>query len=512
MPTPAEQRAALARRRSGLSAEQRKQLERRLEPAASNEDRITRRRDAGPVPLSFAQQRLWYLHQLHPDSPCYNEAVVLRLRGPLRRERLESALNRSIARHESLRTTFMATDAGPLQRVAPHLHLPLALVDCRDLGARGQDRLAQLAAREALRPFDLARGPLVRAVLVEQADDDHTLLLTLHHIVCDGWSMSVLARDVSALYEAEVTGRAPALPELTIQYPDYCAWQRQHLAETRLPAQLDYWVRQLRGVEMLVLPSDRPRPPVQSFRGAEVGFEIPASLVAELARLSSRLDATVFMTTFSAFAALLHRLSGQTDLLLGVVHANRSHEQLEPLIGFFVNLLAVRLDLSGDPAFTSLVTQARRVTLDAFAHQDAPFEQVVAAVQPHRGLDQAPLCQVVFAFQNTPPSQVSLAGLECESLAYDRETCVMDLIAYLEPVEGRLRGRIEYSCDLFDRRRIEQMIAYYLQILAGIVAMPEERLIDLPLGTPHPHAPMSPAPSTDAAARFDFGAPRRGQG
>ncbi|MCP4656573.1 MAG: non-ribosomal peptide synthetase, partial [bacterium] len=331
------------------------------------------RRD--PVPLSFAQQRLWFLAQMESDTPAYNLPLALRLDGPLGRSALERSLNEIVRRHQALRTRFASRDDQPYQVICPPAFLPLPVVDLTALAAaQRHSEIGRLAFEEAHRPFDLSRGPFLRTALLRPAEAEHVLLLTMHHIASDGWSLGILHRELTVLYQAFSGGRASPLPELDLQYADYAHWQRRWLQGEAWEVRIAYWRRQLAGMrEVLELPADRPRPPVQTFHGATCPARLPQGLTEALKALSRDRETTLFMTLLAAFQALLARCAGQHDVTIGSAVANRNRSEIEGLIGFFVNMLPLRVDLSGDPAFHQLLGRVREVTLDAFAHQDLPF-------------------------------------------------------------------------------------------------------------------------------------------
>ncbi len=445
--------------------------------------------EAGERPLSFAQQRLWYLDQLEPGSPLYNIPTAVRLRGPLDADALARALNAVVARHASLRTTFaMTADGRAHQVIAPALTLTLGREDLTALPEAEREAAARRRARaEAQRPFDLAAGPLLRASLLHLGADDHALLLTLHHIVADGWSMTVLVRELLAFYQA---GEQAPLPALPLQYADFAGWQRRWLQGEALDAQLAYWRRQLAGAPpLLELPTDRPRPAVQSFRGATYSFSLPRELADRLRALSQKAGATLFMTLLAGFQALLARYSNQDDLAVGTPIANRNRAETEGLIGFFVNTLVLRADLSDDPSFRDLLKRVREAALGAYAHQDVPFEMVVDALQPERNLSYPPLFQVLFALQNTgrldalSAAPQTAGALTITSLDAHSGTAKFDLT--LEMMEGPdgLGGAFEYNTDLFDAATIERLAVHFHNLLAGAAASPETPVSRLPLLT-----------------------------
>ncbi|MBV9787291.1 MAG: AMP-binding protein, partial [Chloroflexi bacterium] len=440
-------------------------------------------RDGRVLPLSFAQQRLWFLDQLQPGSPTYHVPLVMRLHGALDRTALERSLSTIIARHEVLRTTF-AYD--PTDRM-PEPYQQIASPDTFDLPCEVlPDALDEAAIRAQVQtliaqPFDLAHGPLLRATLLQRHADEHILVLVIHHAVFDGWSQSVLLRELSALYRGFTQGDVVDLPALPIQYADYAVWQRQWLSGTVLEQQLGYWCRQLQGIAPLDLPGDYPRPANPSDHGAIVELRIPAALTHALEALSQQLDATLFMTLLAAWQTLLLRYSGQHDIAVGTPIAGRTRPELEGLIGFFVNTLVLRTDLSGQPSFTELVNRTRSTALDAYAHQDVPFEQIVEAVQPERDLSRTPLFQVMFTLQNMPRGGVALPDLRLEPLAVESHSAKFDLSLTLLETPGGLTGNIEYRTDLFAAATIERMADHFQTLLAAVVANPQQRIDRLPL-------------------------------
>ncbi|MCP3468521.1 condensation domain-containing protein [Bradyrhizobium sp. CCGUVB23] len=356
-----------------------------------------------PLVLSFAQQRLWFLAQLDETSTTYHMPLAWRLRGVLDRSAWQRSLDRVLARHEALRSIFVASEGKPsVEVLPPDAGLPVIEHDLQGM-PDADEALLDLCQEEARTPFALARGPLIRGRLIRLSDEEHVFLLTQHHIVSDGWSLGVLARELSQLYRAFEAGQDDPLPPLAIQYPDYAAWQRQWLSGERLSNQAQYWRNTLSGAPArLALPTDRPRPAQQSFAGASVPVVIDADLTRGLRRLSRQHGTTLFTTVLAAWAAVLSRLSGQDDIVIGVPTANRGRREIEELIGFFVNTLALRLDLSGEPSVAELLERTRRTALAAQEHQDLPFEQVVEIVQPPRRLDHTPVFQVMLAWGTTP--------------------------------------------------------------------------------------------------------------
>ncbi|CDG80827.1 non-ribosomal peptide synthetase [Janthinobacterium agaricidamnosum] len=446
--------------------------------------------DAAP-PLSFAQQRLWFLDQLEPGSALYNIPAALRLGGRLDVAALRRTINQIVARHAVLRTTFAARDGAPVQLVAPRLELGLPLTDLGGLApAEREARAHALAGAEAAAPFDLARGPLIRAALLRLDDSEHVLLFTVHHSVADGWSIGVLVREVAALYAAYadgawVEGQASPLAPLPLQYGDFAHWQRTWLSGAVLQRQLDYWRAQLAGAPaLLALPTDRPRPPLQSYRGATLPFDVPAATLAGLAALGRQQQATLFMTLAAAFSVLLSRYSGQADLCIGTPIANRNRAETEGLIGFFVNTLVLRARVERGDSFASLLRQVRATALGAYAHQDVPFEQLVEALKPERHLSHAPLFQVMLVLQNAPMDTLQLPGLTLRPLQAPNTVAKFDLTLNLIEQEGRLLAAFEYNTDLFDAATIARMAGHYNELLGAVAADASCRIGDLAMLSP----------------------------
>ncbi|MCP3463545.1 amino acid adenylation domain-containing protein [Bradyrhizobium sp. CCGUVB23] len=421
--------------------------------------------------LSFAQQRLWFLAQLDETGTHYHVPLAWRLQGVLDRSAWQRSLDRVLARHEALRSVFVAPEGKPrVEVLPPDAGLPVIEHDLRDR-ADADEALLDLCREEARTPFDLARGPLIRGRLIRMSDEEHVFLLTQHHIVSDGWSLGVLVRELSRLYRAFVAGEDDPLPPLAIQYPDYAAWQRQWLSGERLSNQAQYWRNALSGAPArLALPTDRPRPAEQSFAGAGVPVVIDADLTRGLRRLSQQHGTTSFMTVLAAWAAVLSRLSGQDDIVIGVPTANRGRGEIEELIGFFVNTLAVRLDLSGEPSVAELLQRTRRMVLAAQEHQDLPFEQVVEIVQPPRSLDHTPLFQVMLAWQNTSAEPFDLPGLQVEAAGDGFDQVKFDLELNLGEQGEVIAGTLGYATALFDQATIERQRDYLLALLRAMVA------------------------------------------
>ena len=444
---------------------------------------------SGDLPLSFAQQRLWFLDQLAPERPTYNLSNAFRLIGPLDVEALAQSLSEIVRRHEALRTTFEAKDGQPVQIIGPGPQpdeaWPLSLVDCRHLPeTEREDEARRLAAEEARRPFILVQGPLLRVTLFQMGQADSILLLIMHHIISDGWSMGIFTRELAVLYEAYAAGQHPALPDPPIQYADFARWQRQWLQGSRLETQLAYWKQQLAGpLPSLQLPGDHPRPANQSFRGARHSLTLPTTLVNALRQINRQHDSTLFMMLLAAFNILLYRYSGQEDLIVGSPIANRNRSEIENLIGFFVNTLALRTDLSGNPTFLELLARLRQMSLEAYAHQDLPFERLVEALQPERDLSHQPIFQVMFVHQNTPLSMLEFSGLTLTPWPIETGAAKFDLTLFIEEDGTDLRASFEYSTDLFNAATISRLADHFQTLLAGIAARPESRLAELPLLT-----------------------------
>ncbi|HEU4326187.1 MAG TPA: amino acid adenylation domain-containing protein [Roseiflexaceae bacterium] len=433
-------------------------------------------------PLSFAQQRLWFLQQLKPDSPAYNMPCLIRIRGALDVAALAAGLEGLFRRHEVLRTTIALSDGQPLQQI--HSPAPLALVPV-DLSELPEDEraaeLARLAQAEAACPFDLSSGPLLRTVLLRLGTAEHALLLTMHHIIADEWSVNLLVRELSALYEAAAAGRPAALPEPPLQYVDYALWQRGWLHGEALEAQLAYWRAQLAGAPALLdLPTDRPRPAVQTFRGASHSFRLPEPLSEALRGLARGEEATLFMTLLAAFAALLARYSRQDDIVIGTPVAGRSQVELEGLLGCCINTLALRTALGGAPSFRELLARVRETTLAAYAHQDIPFEKLVEELQPERDLGHAPVFQVMFTLQHQAVTGLSLPGLELCLEEIDNRTAKFDLTLIM--AEGAtLGGTLEYNTDLFEAATIERMLGHFVALLEQVAAGFDGPVAQIPL-------------------------------
>ncbi|MBN3892533.1 MAG: amino acid adenylation domain-containing protein [Nostoc sp. JL31] len=450
-------------------------------------------------PTSFAQQRLWFLDQLAPGNPFYNVSTALHLTGSLNFTALKQTFNEIVRRHETLRTRFVMVEQQPVQAIAPSLSIPLPLIDLRNFDSPERDtRVQQIVTQEAQHPFNLTTGPLLRVKLLQLDEAEYLLLLNLHHIVADGWSIGVLIKELGVLYKA-LAGDKPCLttsysvstllPELPIQYADFAQWQREWLqgvaanGTSPLQSQLVYWQKQLNGISVLNLPTDRLRPAVPSYRGAKQFLELPHSLTQALEALSAQEGVTLFMTMLAAFQTLLYRYTQQEDIAVGSPIANRNRSELEGLIGFFVNSLVLRTDFSAKATFRELLKRVREITLEAYSHQDLPFEKLVEELHPERDLSYHPFFQVVFSLQNTPIETLELSGLTLSLFDFDSKTAKLDLEFHLWQDLESLKGQMVYSTDLFDDKTITRMLGHFQTLLKSIVANPEQRISDLSLLT-----------------------------
>ncbi len=439
----------------------------------------------GDLALSFAQQRLWFFDQLEPGLPVYNIPAAVRLKGPFNLAALEQSLNEVVKRHEALRTAFRNVGGRPTQVIAPNLTIDLPVVDLRKLPASEREaEVRRMATAEARLPFDLSRGPLLRGTVLRLDDEEHVGLLTMHHIVSDGWSMGILIREVTTLYVGLCAGGTSPLPALPIQYADFAHWQRQWLQGEVLENQIAYWKEQLAGAPAVIdLPTDHPRPAVQTFRGAHQPLVLPKHLQAGFKALSRQEGVTQFMTLLAAFEVLLFRYSGQDDLIVGTPIANRTRMETEGLIGCFVNTLVLRTDLSGNPSFRELVRRVREVCLGAYAHQDLPFDRLVEEVRAKRDLSRNPLFQVMFELTNAAQRTIELPGMTLSPVEGDSEAAHFDLILRIMDTEQGLSAALVYNTDLFEADTIARMLGNFQTLLEAIVSDPEQRLSDLPLLT-----------------------------
>ena len=472
---------------ANLSAKKRALLEAHLKSKERIAERaIPRRPDFAPAPLSFAQQRMWFMDQLQPGNPAYNRSTHIHLRGALNIAVFDNSLNEIVRRHEILRTSFLATDGQPVQAVASSLTLSLPVIDLGSLPAHEQQaEVSRIVTEDAQHSFDLSRVPLLKVQLVRLGETEHLLVLTLHHIVFDGWSAGILMRELSTLYKALSAGEQPTLPELPIQFADFARWQRRRMQGGVLDAQLAHWKTKLSGqLPLLELSTDRARPPAQTFRGARQHLSLPANVSASLKSLSQREGATLFMTLLAAFQALLHRYTGGEDIIVGVPIAGRNRLEVENLIGIFINTLALRTDLSGNPSFRQLLGRVRTTALEAYAHQELPFERLVEELQPVRDLSRTPVFQVLFQLRNLPDERVDAnEDLRMAEADFDSGSAKLDLALDIVNKPEGLSCVAEYNTDLFDAASIARLLNHYENLLRGLLDNPNARLSELPLLT-----------------------------
>ncbi|MGH9630277.1 MAG: condensation domain-containing protein, partial [Bryobacteraceae bacterium] len=476
-------------RLAGLSPRERtlveELLKQRVETVAKPSG-IPIRRDRATAPLSFAQQRLWFLDQLSPGNPFYNEVTTTRVLYDVNTDVARQAVQEIVRRHDILRTNFRSAGGQPVQvvapeTVAPELVAPFTLNDLRSIAEEDREAEAgRLAAEEARQPFDLSNGPLIRVRMFRLGEQDYLFLLNMHHIICDGWSIGLFFIEFNALYEAYARGEWMSLPDLPLQYGDYAAWQREAVKSgSWLDGQLAYWKRQLADLPALDLRTDRPRPPVQTFRGAQLHQLIPSEVARQLKTLSHREGVTLFMVLIAAFKVLLHRYTGQDDIAVGSYIAGRGRAELENLIGLFVNTVVLRTSVDGDPVFRQLLKRVQQVALQAYTNQDVPFDMLVEQLQPERDLGRNPLFQVVFQLQNSPPTAASQDDGAPPYFHVTRQTAIFDLAFDLSECGDGIQMDIEYSTELFDEETVRRMAAHYQCLLASIVRHPDRRISEL---------------------------------
>ncbi|MEH2023712.1 non-ribosomal peptide synthetase [Nostoc sp.] len=436
-------------------------------------------------PMSFGQQRLWFLDQLQPGNFANHIWAALRLTGFLNQAAFLQTLDEIVRRHEVLRTTFATMEGKPVQVIIPTLSLTLPTINLEDLSEIEQEtEVKKLVIQEIQQPFNLTKAPLLRATLLRLNQREHILIFTMHHVISDGWSMGVLIKEIAALYEAFSTGRLSPLSQLPIQYVDFAAWQQRSLQGDLLQSQISYWKNQLKDApKLLELPTDYPRPAVSSFRGATYSFELSDDLSVALNKLSQQYGSTLFMTLLAAFQTLLWRYTGSEDIVVGSPVANRNRTELEGLIGFFVNTIVLRTNLAGNPTFEELLTRVRKVALAGYAHQDLPFDQLVEELQSQRNLSHTPLFQVMFVLQNSPMPALELPGLTLSVLDVDNGTAKFDLTLEITEKAQKLFANLEFNTDLFQESTIKRMAGHFQTLLKSIVANPELRLSELSLLT-----------------------------
>jgi amino acid adenylation domain-containing protein len=476
----------IAKQITELSVEKRQLLERYLKSAGldlTSAVIIPQPRDTNKFPLSFAQERIWFMDQLEPNRPIYNLPDTHYFKGPLDLDALQRTLTEIVRRHESLRTTFQTVDGEPMQVIAPPQPLSLHVIDLSDLPPQERQTEAQrLADDETQKPFDLSRGPLFRVKLVRIAEEEHLLLITMHHIVSDGWSIIRMGHELATLYQAYRSGESSPLPELPIQYADFAVWQREWMRGELLEKQLAYWREALGGeLPELELPMDHPRPARQSFRGAAEGIEYSGEILPRLKEIGRERNATLFMTLLAAFDLLMWRYSGQADLLVGTPIANRNRRETEALIGFFVNTLVLRSKVNGNGTFRELLDQVRETTLRAYEHQDVPFEKLVEELQPQRSLSRHPLFQVLFTLQDG--GELKLSGLELTWMDTANDIAKFDLSFFISETSTGLYAWFEYDTELFERPTVARMLRHFEVLLEAIAANPDARLSELPMLT-----------------------------
>jgi non-ribosomal peptide synthetase component F len=437
------------------------------------------------LPLSYSQQRLWFLDQLEESSAIYNIPVGLRVQGKVNIAALEQSLQAIIARHEALRTNFITVDGETVQIIHAEIAWKLSVVNLQDLPTNEIELTAQqLVEKQTIQPFDLANESLITATLLLLSETENVLIVCMHHIVSDGWSIGIFVKELTALYNAYAQGQPTPLAPLEIQYADFALWQRNWLQGDLLQRQLSYWQQQLQDAPaLLALPTDRPRPAIQTFNGAHIEFALSSELTTKLTKLSQEQGVTLFMTLLAAYDTLLYRYTGTEDILVGTPIANRDRSEIEGLIGFFVNTLVMRTHVSGNPSFCELMTRVRDIAMEAYTHQHLPFEILVEALQPERDLSHTPLFQVMFILQNAPMSDLDLTGLSVSSLSIENAISKFDLSLSMENTANGLVGVWEYNTDLFDSQTIERMMGHFVTLLVAIVENPQQQISQLPILT-----------------------------
>ncbi|MBW4611888.1 MAG: condensation protein [Desmonostoc vinosum HA7617-LM4] len=448
---------------------------------------IPQSRESNSFSLSFAQQRLWFLNQLQPGSIAFNISQPMRLQGWLNVTALVQSFQEIVNRHEILRTTFTTLNGQPAQIIAPKTCFTIPIVDLQALPTdKIELEVMRSAHEDAQQPFDLAKGPLLRVTLLQISEVEHVLLLTMHHIISDAWSVGILIREIKALYTAFLCGKPSArddkrtpLPELPIQYADFAVWQQQWLQGEQLATQVDYWKQQLAALPILELPTDRPRPQFQTYNGAREYIKLPKKLSEQLKNLHQSQGITLFMTLLAAFQTLLYWYTKQENIVVGTDIANRNQIETRELIGFFVNQLVLRTDFSGNPTFDELLARIREMTLDAYAHQDLSFDKLVDILNPKRELNRPPLFQVKIILENTQTPDLELSGLTITSLNIQKQTTQLDLLLDLRETPQGIIGAFEYNTDLFNSTTITQMIRHFEILLNQIIAQPTAKLNEL---------------------------------
>ena len=486
----------ISQRIANLSPEKLEQLALLLardRKAAPTEETISPRKSVGPAPLSFAQRRMWILHQLDPTSAAFNISMAMRLTGRLDFTALKRSLSEVVRRHESLRTTFDEVEGQPVQIVNEPGESSLARVDLSllDDPERRKAAIRKFVNAEGSRPFDLRLGPVLRATLLKLSAEEHMLLLSVHHIVSDGWSMGLLVKEVGHLYGAYSGGKEPQLPELPLQYSDYAEWQKNWLASNSLRRQLDYWRNQLAGAPPdLELQTDWERPAVLSQKGGAQSLQLDEKLAQRTRELAKQSRVTLFTLMLAVFKVLLLRYTGQEDIVAGTNVANRNRGAIQNLIGFFVNNLVLRTDLSGNPTFRECLARVNATALDAYANQDVPFEMLLEELQPQRVRNRTPLFQVMFLLQQSGPLTSVINDLEFTALNVETGTSTFDLMMVVEEGPGEIYLHLSYSSDLFAPSTIERMLQHYENLLRSAVAKPDERIATLSMSSDEEYAQL----------------------
>ncbi|MEW6730834.1 MAG: amino acid adenylation domain-containing protein, partial [Acidobacteriota bacterium] len=440
------------------------------------------RSESGIYPLSFSQQRLWFLDHLYPGLTVYNILAAVRLSGNLDLAALEKSLNEILRRHEALRTAFPTIDGQPVQKISSVGGLDLPIVDLSTLSLYEREvKVREIAQQESAYPFNLTEAPLLRVKLIRLAEWEQIFLLTVHHIVSDQWSIDVLVKELTTLYSAYINNQPSPLAELPVQYVDFATWQRQWLQGEQLQQQLEYWRKQLADFVVLQLPTDHSRPAVQSFNGAMQRFEVPSETVEQLRELSRQQGVTVFMVLLAAFKVLLYRYSAQTDIAIGTAIAGRNNSQVEDLIGFFINTLVMRTDLTGEPTFLELIRRVRDVCLGAHDHKDLPFEKLVEELQPARDISRSPLFQVMFMLRSATAASLTLPDLTVEPYEIESDIAKFDLTLSMEETQQGFIGLFEYALDLYETRTINRMARHFQNLLTSMLANPDQHISTVPM-------------------------------
>jgi len=447
---------------------------------------IRRRVSQDRVPLSFAQQRLWLIYQLDPGIYLYNVPRAIRIKGKLDLIALEQSLNAIVERHEVLRTTFVVEGEEPVQRIAQSLHIPLPLTELRgDNSHFPEGEIQRVALEEIRKPFDLEHGPLLRTRVLRLGEEDHVLVVAMHHIVSDGWTAGILFEELGAFYKALTSGKEAGLAELPVQYADYAQWQRDWMQGAALEEQLSYWRAQMAGAPaMLDLPTDRPRPQASSYQGRRSSLLLPASLSEAVKDFGRRNETTLFTTVLAGLKILLARWSGQDDVVVGTVSANRNQTEIEKLIGCFMNFLPLRDTVRGEDSAQELLAKVHKTVLGAFAHQDCPFEKIIEALSPQRTLNANPLYNVALLMQNFPEIAFSSESLEARFLEVDTEVAFLDLRFVAAETAAGIRIECEYDMELFDGGTIEHLLSGYQSVIAKLVTEPQARVAEFALAEP----------------------------